>query len=271
MVGVRRLPMGSELRVRRIVALRLFQGLLGVLLDPLALLWRIVEAPAFVRNAVGYRGRAPEDAFKLRLRYLYPVLGERHAAAGQAKGHYFHQDIWAARHIRQDAPARHVDVGSRVDGFIAHLLIFREVDYVDLRPLDTDVHGLHSRQGSILNLPYADASLQSLSSLHVVEHIGLGRYGDPVDPDAWKDAVAELKRVLAPGGILYVSVPVGRERVEFDAHRVFAPETILHAFQPLELLEFCSVDDDGDFHGSSDPARFNGWYCCGMFRLRNPI
>lgn len=258
------------MRARRIVAARLFQGFLGVLIDPRALLWKLAEAPAFLRNAVGYWGQARHTAFPFRLRYIFPVLGDRHAGAGQGKGHYFHQDIWAARHIRDDAPSLHVDVGSRVDGFIAHLLTFREVEYVDLRPLDSNVSGLRSRQGSILHLPYQDASLESLSSLHVVEHIGLGRYGDPVDPGAWRVAVDELKRVLAPGGILYFSVPVGRERVEFDAHRVFASHTILDAFQPLELLEFCTVDDGGDFHESADPDRFTGWYSCGMFRLRKP-
>jgi SAM-dependent methyltransferase len=256
-----------------IAALRFYQVCSNLLADPIVVLRRFQESPSYVANLFRYarahRGR--RDSFDVRFRYLYPVLGDRHAAAGQASGHYFHQDIWAGRHIYSHAPKRHVDVGSSVGGFLAHLLCFREVDYVDLRPLRTNVSGLYFRQGDLLSgLPYQDGSLESLSCLHVVEHIGLGRYGDPLDPDGWRRAIKELMRVLAPGGVLYFSTPIGRERLEFDAHRVFAPNTILEAFAPLELTEFRMVDDRGDLVPDADPGHFDGWYCAGLFRFAKP-
>ena len=256
-----------------VTALRLYQVCSNVLADPIVVVRRIQESPSYLANLVRYaraRRRQP-DNFNIRFRYLYPVLGDRHAAAGQASGHYFHQDIWAGRHIYSEAPTRHVDVGSSVAGFLAHLLCFREVEYVDLRPLRTNVSGLHFRQGDLLNgLPYEDGSLESLSCLHVIEHIGLGRYGDPLDPDGWRKAIKELVRVLAPGGTLYFSTPIGQERLEFDAHRVFAPKTILDAFTGLELAEFSMVGDEGNLILDADPNDFDGWYCAGLFRFAKP-
>ena len=253
--------------------MRLYQVCSNLLADPIVVFRRFQESPKYVANLVRYAGahRGRADAFKIRIRYLYPVLGDRHATAGQASGHYFHQDIWAARHIYTQAPERHVDVGSSVAGFVAHLLSFREVEYVDLRPLKTNVTGLHFRQGDLLSgLPYEDGSLESLSCLHVVEHIGLGRYGDPLDPDGWRKAIRELVRVLAPGGTLYFSTPIGKERLEFDAHRVFTPSTILEAFAGLELAEFSTVGDRGDLLLDADPKGFDGWYGAGLFKFVKP-
>ncbi len=257
---------------RRVVGLRAYQLFTGVLFDPIAAAWHVVEAPSFVANFARYwrrQGLAPAN-FRIRLRYLFPVLGDRHASAGVASGHYFHQDIWAAREIYHRKPERHVDVGSSVAGFIAHLLSFRDVEYVDIRPVRTNVRGLHYVEGSVLALPFESNSLESLSSLHVTEHVGLGRYGDPVDPAGWSKAVTELMRVLQPGGILYFSVPIGRERLEFDGHRVFDPATVLRAFEPLNLVSFSYVDDAGDYVGDAQPASFAGWYGCGMFLFTKP-
>lgn len=262
---------GRSSSKRHIVLRRIYQMFSGVFFDPIVAAWHVVELPAFVANFARYRRQARSAGnFRIRLRYLYPVLGDRHATAGVASGHYFHQDIWAARLIHQSRPARHVDVGSSVAGFVAHLLTFRDVDYVDIRPLRSNVSGLRFIQGTIVDLPFDPDSLPSLSALHVVEHIGLGRYGDPVDPAGWKKAIAELKRVLMPGGSLYFSVPIGRERLEFDGHRVFDPNTIIAAFKPLELAAFSLVDDHGDFLVDPDMGKFTGWYSCGLFLFSKP-
>jgi SAM-dependent methyltransferase len=138
--------------------------------------------------------------------------------------------------------------------------------FVDYRPLQAQISGLRVIGGDIKRLPFADGSVRSLSSLHVIEHIGLGRYGDPIDPLAYSVALRELDRVLAPGGYLYLTTPVGRERVCFNAHRVFAPRTILQTLSDLKLDSFDLVDDSGAFTGAVDLARAEQLdYGCGMF------
>lgn len=246
-------------------ALRAATAVLG---DPRHVVRAIRGLPRFVADAWRFTrsDAATPPNLRFRLANLYPRLGEWAQPAALLDVHYFYQDVWAARHVYLTAPRSHVDVGSRIDGLIAHLLTFREVEVVDLRPLTADVRGLHFISGSITRLPFAAGSRESVSSLHVVEHVGLGRYGDAVDPQGWLSALSELRRVLAPGGRLYLSVPVGRQRVEFNAHRVFDPKTIIGALADLRLVEFAAVDDDGRFVGAADPADFaTARYACGMF------
>lgn len=184
--------------------------------------------------------------------------------------HYLHQDTWAAQRVAEDLPDRHVDVGSRVE-FACFLTAVTPVTFVDIRPLEVTIENFDSVAGSVLDLPYEDRSLTSVSCLHVAEHIGLGRYGDPLDPAGTRKAARELQRVTAPGGRLLFSLPVGRPRVCFNAHRVSDPHAIRALFDELELVEFAGVDDSGAFrrHRSIDELA-DARYGCGMFHLTRP-
>lgn len=222
-------------------------------------------AARFLRDRRAYA--ALPGAEPLRWRDTYPQLGDR-VASSPFDPHYTHQDTWAAQRIAEHAPARHVDVGSRVD-FVCFLTAITKVAFVDIRPLEVDIEGLETIEGSLLALPFADRSLESLSCLHVAEHVGLGRYGDPLDPNGTRKAIEELQRVLAPGGRLLFSTPVGRPRVCFNAHRIHDPVELLGLFDELELEEFAGVDDDGRFRRHRDPAELrDSAYACGMYRLR---
>ena len=212
---------------------------------------------------------APPAEFRVTAADLFPILGDRFSKAGFAGGHYFHQDLWAARKVFQRSPLKHLDVGSRVDGFIAHLLAFMPVIVMDIRPLESSISGLSFIQDDATEMAQiATDSVESLSSLHVAEHLGLGRYGDAVDPHACFRFMASLQRVLAPGGTLYFSVPVGRERVEFNANRVFSPRTILGSFSGLRLLSFSFVGDDGCLNENQDPLALpESELACGLFEF----
>lgn len=150
---------------------------------------------------------------------------------------YFFQDAWAFEKIVSASPTRHVDVGSH-HKFVSLLAQVVPTTMVDIRPLPVDLWNLDFRAGSVLQLPFEDGELKSVSSLCVVEHIGLGRYGDPIDPFGTEKALAELKRVVAPDGDLYVSMPVDDEtRVYFDAHRAFKEADLLDMFRPFSVVE----------------------------------
>jgi len=200
---------------------------------------------------------------------LFPILDERSQAAGIVGGHYFHQDLWAARKIYQRRPRQHIDIGSRIDGFVAHLLPFMPVTLIDLRAMQSTIKGLDFIQDDATELRnFSNNSVSSISSLHAAEHFGLGRYSDPIDPDACFQFMASLQRVVAAEGRLYFSVPIGRERVDFNAHRVFDPATILSAFPELTLESFSFVDDEGALHEDQDPKRLPRLeYGCGLFEF----
>lgn len=147
------------------------------------------------------------------------------------------------------------------------------VEYIDIRPLESHVPNLSFRSGSILNLPHASHSVKSLSCLHVIEHIGLGRYGDPINPDGWIIGLEELQRVLAPGGQLLLSTPCGVPCVQFNAHRVFTPEHIIRKLNQLKLEEFSLIEDDNARRwlpncptSRSETLSFG----CGLFRFSRP-
>jgi SAM-dependent methyltransferase len=248
---------------------RLDGGLRTAGLDVGRILRTIAGVPRFIYSTLTYRRLARDGRFPVRLASLRPMVLDAGDAAGVAAGEYFHQDLWAARKISARRPSRHVDVASRVDGFVAHVLTFMPVEVVDIRPLKSKVDGLTFVQADATEMSgFASDSLESVSSLHALEHFGLGRYGDPVDPDACFRAMRSLARVLAAGGHLYVSVPVGRERVEFNAQRVFAPETVVKGFAGLELLSFRLIDGAGDLgpEMASVPSA-SGAKGCGLFEF----
>jgi SAM-dependent methyltransferase len=225
--------------------------------------------PTYLRDAVKYRKLNRRDSFRLRLGDAFPILTDMGDSAGITGGHYFHQDLWAARKIHERKPAAHLDIGSRIDGFVAHLLSFMPVTVVDIRPLTSTIANLTFFQDDateLANLP--TGSVDSLSTLHAAEHFGLGRYTDPIDPEGCFKLMSALARVLAPGGRLYFSVPVGRERVEFNAHRVFAPATILNSFRDLQLVSFSYVGDDGNLYEDNDPGSMpSSEMACGLFEF----
>lgn len=197
---------------------------------------------------------------------LYPCLGDKTSTTG-VEPHYFHQGIWAFKRIQKSGAVSHVDVGSSVN-WVGMLTTITEVTFIDIRPLELELEGYAGKRGSILEMPYPDNSVSSLSCMHVAEHVGLGRYGDPIDPEGTLKACRELARVLAPGGQLYFSLPVGRSRVCFNAHRVHSPEQILAFFSNLKLENFALVDDQGKF---VPDAPIQGWegldFGCGMFHF----
>ncbi len=235
--------------------------------DPWDMLKRWRGIFYFIRNAITYTQRNTSKAFHIFFRDLYYRSYDRYASAGSVPMHYFLQDIWAARYVHDHHLTHVIDIGSRLDGYIAHLLTFCRVTYIDIRPLDVLVENLEFVGGNITSLPFPDCSISCLSSLHVIEHIGLGRYGDPVDPEGYIKAAREMQRVLASGGTLILSTVLGQEKLCFDAHRIFSPKTIRAMFSSLTLETFCLIDDKGNqvLEDATFEAVNGCTYSCGIF------
>ena len=232
-----------------------------------ALGWYLADLKAFRRQQA-------KSASSFNFGKLYPCLEDKRAEGGTATGHYFHQDLLVARRIHQRAPTRHVDVGSRIDGFVAHVASFRSIVVMDIRNIPSVIPNIEFIQADLMRFPAPNLAGQfdSLSCLHALEHFGLGRYGDPINADGHLVGLKNITALLAPGGKFYFSVPIGPQRIEFNAHRVFSVSYLLDCLKGnFHIDGFSYIDDKGDLHEhasltAADVERnFGCTYGCGIF------
>ncbi len=182
--------------------------------------------------------------------------------------HYIYHPAWASRIITKIKPDKHIDIGSTLS-FCSILSAFIPVDFYDYRPARLNLSNLNSKKGNLYSLPFADNTIQSISCLHTIEHIGLGRYGDPIDPTGDIKAINELIRVVANGGNILFVVPIGKPKILFNAHRIYSYNQIMDYFKNLELIEFSLIPDNAFVTGiisNADPkvAEIQN-YGCGCF------
>jgi hypothetical protein len=201
----------------------------------------------------------------------FMILSDYSDSAGIVKGHYFHQDLLVAKLINEHNPTRHIDIASRVDGFVAHVASFREIEVVDIRPLAKSEHVNIIFQQADLMSPHNLGATDSLSCLHAIEHFGLGRYTDTIDVDGHNKGITNLVSLVSIGGRFYISFPIGQsDEVHFNAHRVFHPSTIFKhpsISKCMNLVRFDYVDDNGDLHPNSDVSDVNAEtkFGCGIY------
>jgi len=215
----------------------------------------------------------------------YPILSDYRENAGSMDLHYFLMDIKMAKEVIKRKPHQHFDIGSRIDGFISHLMVHDiDISVIDIRPLPlvnpgAGIRRLDFIQGDATNLEkIEDHSIQSLSALHCVEHFGLGRYGDDIDPEAYIKCIRSMQRVLRTDGYLYFAVPVGvEEKLCFNAHRIFSPRSVLEYFKELTLEKMWLLHDMQFYEYSFDElkaGKYNnviGTYDCGLYIFRKDV
>lgn len=188
--------------------------------------------------------------------------------------HYVYHPSWAARVLQKTRPAEHIDISSTLF-FIGIASAFVPMKFYDYRPADLQLSNLASGKADLLNLPFDDNSVESISCMHVIEHIGLGRYGDPLDPDGDIKAINELKRVTKPGGsLLFVTPLAGSPTMRFNGHRVYSRDQILSYFSDMECKEFALIPEDGKDGGlvidPSDALLASQGFGCGCFWFQKP-
>ena len=186
----------------------------------------------------------------------YMILSDYSDNAGSHKGHYFHQDLLVAKLIYENNPKRHIDIASRIDGFVAHVASYRKIEVFDLRPLPKSEHeNIIFRQVDFMEQKDLGKS-DSVSCLHAIEHFGLGRYSDKIDINGHNKGITNLVNLVSKGGKLYISFPIGkRDEVYFNAHRVFNLNSIFKhpsIKKYMKLVRFDYVDDYGDLHTNLD-------------------
>lgn len=205
-----------------------------------------------------------DTRFKLSWEQRLPILHEDTSTTG-FDSHYVYHTSWAARLLWQNRPAMHHDFASDIR-FATIVSAFVPMVFYDYRPLVVELSDLRCERADLLKLEIDSESVRSLSCMHVVEHIGLGRYGDPIDPKGDLKAMRSLKRILAPGGDLYFVVPIGQPMVRFNAHRIYSFDMIMEYFSEFALKEFALVTDEGRFIQPADRILADHQhYGCGCF------
>ena len=209
-----------------------------------------------LKNYISYYPKYLSQKFKFKklggnITHNYMILDDYNASAGSASGHYFHQDLLVASFIKKNNPIKHIDIGSRIDGFVAHVASFREIDVMDIRNLEISEHkNINFIQKDMMDKNSLEENItDSISCLHAIEHFGLGRYGDKIDINGHINGFNNIIKMLKSGGKLYISFPIGkRNEIHFNAHRVFHHNDIFNWNESLDniiLERFDFVDDRG--------------------------
>jgi hypothetical protein len=234
----------------------------------------ISKAFRYARNYVDYlndwrrfgklQALANDGAFPLAWGNRMPALGDK-SKETKFDGHYVYHCAWAIRTVLKIQPSVHFDISSSLY-FSTALSAWIPVKFFDYRPATINLSQLECDRCDLTHLAFEDNSIKSLSCMHTLEHVGLGRYGDTLDPAGHLKAIGELKRVVAPEGSLLVVVPVGAQRVCFNAHRIYRYEFLLDLFAGFELVEAALVTDNNEF--VKEPTRElcdKQQYGCGCF------
>ncbi|MDP2705021.1 MAG: DUF268 domain-containing protein [Patescibacteria group bacterium] len=223
-------------RLKKIPLLKIGVISFRILRDKYGIIAKLKLLSSFFSDYRQYKKINKNEGFSLSIEDLYPRIFDK-TSDTPLDPVYFFQNTWCAKKVFEVKPSHHYDVGSDAK-FVGLLSQFTPTTMVDIRPLPLTLEGLSFMQGDITHLPFRDNEIASLSSICVIEHIGLGRYGDPLDSFGSEKATKELTRVLAHSGNLYISVPVDKANITyFNAHRAFTREYILSLFPSLSLVE----------------------------------
>ena len=231
-------------------------------------LFSIVYFPKFILNYLIFKKKGGQ------VKSLFPILYDFNENAGSVKSHYFIQDLHVSSLIFKNKPENHIDIGSRIDGFISNLATFMKVDILDIRKLDIQNQNINFVQQDLSDPNFhIKKKYSSVSCLHTLEHFGLGRYGDKIDPNGHLKGLQNILKLLDKDAMFYLSFPISNvSRVEFNAHRVFKHDEILNwltdlNINNLKLLSFDYIDDRSILHLNQNISNFekNLEFGCGIY------
>jgi hypothetical protein len=224
---------------------------------------RMVRLVEFVGEMNRFK-KMSDGRFSIEWKNVYPSLKDK-LETTPFDQHYIYHPAWAARILAKTRPPYHVDFSSKL-AFSTIVSAFIPVKFYDYRPANLNLSNLESGFGDLTKIDLPDNSQPSVSCMHTVEHVGLGRYGDPLDPQGDLKAIAELKRIVTPGGDMIFVTPVGRPRIEYNSHRIYSYQQVIDLFAPFTLQEFSLIPDSGGLvENASESLSDSQEYGCGCF------
>ncbi len=259
-------------------------------INPIAPIQNLIGTPKYLMNLSKLylqikksSGKYSKFPSAVKFSKPLPEIYDPQKESGSASGHYYHQDLLVANKIFKKSPEIHLDIASRIDGFVSHLLSFEQKLLIgDIRPLDIKNENCDFIQINLLDENECSKlkKFKSISCLHAIEHMGLGRFGDPIDYLGHLKAINNLSKLLSVSGILYLSHPLGQKgRIQFNAHRIISLGEAFEIFRNCNLTveEFAYVDDKGDLYKINDLTQIdykNSFYLnhgCAIWTLKKEI
>ena len=232
--------------------------------------WFTSDFKIFVERSL----KEDPDRFDLKNIQKMPFLHDK-TITTSFDPHYIYHPAWAARVLKDISPSLHIDIGSTLH-FSTQLSAFIPTKFYDYRPVFLNLPKLTSESADLTNLFFKSNEVESISCMHTIEHIGLGRYGDNLDPRGDIKAMNELERVVKPGGSLLLVTPVGKPKIAFNGHRIYSYESIIENFKSMDVVDFSLIPDNAVntgmiFNCSSELVKEQEYGCgCFFFRKRMP-
>ena len=81
-------------------------------------------------------------------------------------------------------------------------------------------------------------SFDAVVTFSSIEHSGMGRYGDPLDPDGDLKTMKVMHNNLKKDGLLVWGAPVGQDALVWNVHRIYGPTRLEKMFQGYEEVEW---------------------------------
>ncbi len=177
----------------------------------------------------------------------YPRLDDIGKECGEVRGTYPIGDLYVAQKIFEAKPVNHLDIGSRIDGFVFHVASFREISVMDIRNMPFKIKNINFINHDITDDIISSGEWHSISCLHSLEHYGMGRYGDKVNFSGYLEALNNIFFMLKWGGTFYLAIPVGKQRIDWNAYRVFDFGRITQTLKDIgfKIQSLVFINNDG--------------------------
>lgn len=230
----------------------------------------VILTPLVIKDYLLFKGLDKNKRFEIKFSDFYPQIKDKTIGTNFDR-HYVYHTSWAARILEETKHDKHIDISSSLF-FSGIVSAFVPIDFYDYRPANLNLSNLNSKPGDLMNLPFQNESVDSISCMHTIEHVGLGRYGDPIDPDGDIKACKELSRVLSRSGSLLFVTPISdNPKIEWNAHRIYSYQQVLNLFPELTLKEFTLIPENetsGGLIRNADISLIEGEkYACGCFHF----
>jgi hypothetical protein len=133
-------------------------------------------------------------------------------------------------------------------------------EYSNLISLDVRIKIVRAQ-----HLMHFHKKFDAISSFSSIEHDGLGRYGDPINPNGDFDAISEFHYLLNTDGILYLGIPISGNQgyIEGNYHRLYNYERFYALIKDKFKLLYV-VEDHYKFHNQE----WNSWRNQPLFVLQ---